>query len=150
MIEQEIACELATFHLQRNNQRVLFQAQITTLKMMKKSVPTNLQQTKMQINLKNSLGPSTSVASISSTPIKVKVQTPLKSPPPKDKPMPQKTPKARQAETLAVQPKQENIRDNIVKTLSEQLLNRLKNVNDLTLTEEEVNNNAIVQYECLE
>lgn len=76
------------------------------------------------------------------TPTKQKtVQTTLKVTPiekkDREKSAIQKTPKVKQQE---VQPKQENIRENVCKTLSEQLLNRLKEVTDLVLTEEEVNN----------
>lgn len=75
------------------------------------------------------------------TPVKPKtIQTTLKgsvTPTNKDRPVPQKTPKSRQAEQPA-QPKQENIREMVCKTLSEQLLLRLKESTDLTLTEEEV------------
>lgn len=67
------------------------------------------------------------------------VQTTLKGAPPKDRdrPQPQKTPKSRQAEQPA-QPKQENIREMVCKTLSEQLMIRLKDAKDLVLNEEEV------------
>lgn len=76
------------------------------------------------------------------TPTKQKtVQTTLKVTPvekkDREKPAIQKTPKAKQQE---IQPKQENIRENVCKTLSEQLMNRLKEVTDLVLTEEEVSN----------
>lgn len=75
--------------------------------------------------------------------------TPIpKTPPtpttPKEKPMPQKTPKSRQAEVASTpQPKTENIRENVRKTLMEQLTNRIKLVDDLKLTEEEISNISV-------
>lgn len=73
------------------------------------------------------------------------VQTTLKATPsspvtPKEKVTPAKTPKIRQIEVQAPQatPKQENIRENVQKTLFEQLTNRLKLDGTLKLTEEEV------------
>lgn len=64
------------------------------------------------------------------------VTTPVKE---KEKPMPQKTPKARAAEEGPIPSnKQENIRENVKKTLLEQLTNRLNMVDDIKLTKEEV------------
>ena len=73
----------------------------------------------------------------------IQIVKPPAPPIPKDKPIPQKTPKSRQAEltnNLAVQPRQENIRDNVRKTLMEQLKTRLKLTKDLKLSDVEVTN----------
>lgn len=78
------------------------------------------------------------------TPTKPKiVQTTLKTVPlerkEREKVAVQKTPKAKQEPSP--QPKhQESIRENVCKTLSEQLMNRLKEAKDLVLSEEEVSN----------
>ncbi|KAF5285659.1 hypothetical protein FQR65_LT13089 [Abscondita terminalis] len=71
-----------------------------------------------------------------SSPVQVKTPTPV---PPKEKVLPQKTPKARQAEETSSQSNQtENIRDNVKKTLFEQLTNRLNLVEDIKLNKEEL------------
>lgn len=85
------------------------------------------------------------------TPPKPKlVQTTLKSPtqttpskpkltpPPKVEKHQQKTPR-KSTPSVDKSKVQESIRDNVKKTLYEQLLARLKEVNDITLSEEEVN-----------
>ena len=56
-------------------------------------------------------------------------------------PMPQKTPKARQAEVCA--PKQENLRDTVRKTFFEQLSNRLKKCEDLKLSDDDLNDEGL-------
>lgn len=60
----------------------------------------------------------------------------------KEKPAQPKIVRSKSSETPPAppQPKQENIRENVRKTLFEQLTNRLKLVDDLKLSEEEVNN----------
>lgn len=85
-------------------------------------------------------------------PLKLKVQTTLKSPPIKHEqpkivtPTPKpKTPRERKQKLVQTpeNPKphaQENIRETVKKTLNEQLLTRLKEVEDIKLTEEEVIN----------
>lgn len=83
------------------------------------------------------------------------VQTVLKSTPAsnkeKEKLILQKIPKSRQPDQATqAQPKQqENIREMVYKTLSEQLLVRLKDVTDLSLTEEEVQYAHCVFNRCL-
>ncbi|KAF5299967.1 hypothetical protein FQA39_LY11340 [Lamprigera yunnana] len=77
------------------------------------------------------------------TPVKPKpVQNIMKTPSPnpiKEKPVPQKTPKSRQTEESITQPSQpENIRDNVKKTLFEQLTNRLNLADDIKVTKEEL------------
>lgn len=67
---------------------------------------------------------------------------PVKAPTPKEK-MPVKTPKPKPQpeQPTTPQPKpQENIRENVQKTVFEQLMNRLKTNEDLKLTEDEVKN----------
>lgn len=115
----------------------MFQQNITGIKIISKQVATP-PRTKL-------IQPAPLVrtpAPISSSSKPKVIQTHLKTPPqttPKDKPMPQKTPKSRQAEETAPQPKkEENIRDNVQKTLLEQLTNRLKLADDIKLTKEEV------------
>ncbi|KAG5896281.1 hypothetical protein JTB14_033575 [Gonioctena quinquepunctata] len=76
------------------------------------------------------------------TPAKEKV-TPVKEKqnPVKEKPAPIKTPKPKKEEQSPVPPSpkpQENIRENVQKTIFEQLTSRLKGNEDLKLTEEEV------------
>lgn len=85
-------------------------------------------------------------------PPKLKVQPTLKSPPVKLEPpkMFTSTPKPKQPrerkQKLIQTPEnpkpqaQENIRETVKKTLNEQLLTRLKEVEDIKLTEEEVSN----------
>lgn len=63
-----------------------------------------------------------------------KVTTPVAK---KEPVVPQKTPRARAAES-SHQPKQENLRETVRKTFFEQLSNRLKNVEDLKLSDDEL------------
>lgn len=86
--------------------------------------------------------PPTTIATPPKPKPTITIPKPISTPPiPKEKPMPQKTPKARQAEVACVaQPKTENIRENVRKTLMEQLTNRIKMVDDLKLSEEEISN----------
>ncbi|KAK4879330.1 hypothetical protein RN001_007476 [Aquatica leii] len=65
----------------------------------------------------------------------VKTPTPT---PTKEKIVPQKTPKSRQAEETSHPNQAENIRDNVKKTLFEQLTNRLNLVDDIKLSKEEL------------
>ncbi|GJQ67593.1 hypothetical protein Trydic_g8399 [Trypoxylus dichotomus] len=113
---------------------------ITGLKIISKVPSSNQQkQTKLIQPVPVNKAPSTT------TPIKSKpsplTKSPSTPPAPKEKPMPQKTPKARQAEIATTpQPKTENIRENVRKTLMEQLTNRIKMADDLKLTDDEVAN----------
>lgn len=70
-----------------------------------------------------------------------KLTPPAPKPSPKEnKPVPVKTPKARQAETPVKRgQKEENIRDNVKKTLLEQLSNRVKLAEGFNLAEDEIN-----------
>ncbi|CAH0557349.1 unnamed protein product [Brassicogethes aeneus] len=86
------------------------------------------------------------VQSVTTTPttpkvkvIQTTIKTNAKTPQAAKQPVPVKTPKARQQEVQAPQAKkQENIRENVQKTLFEQLTNRLKDVEDIKLSEDEV------------
>ncbi|KAI4464945.1 transcription factor s-ii zinc finger domain-containing protein [Holotrichia oblita] len=115
----------------------------TGLKIISKQVPSTNQP--KQTKLINPV-PVTKPQILNAIPVKTKPTTPIPKTPttpttPKEKPMPQKTPKSRQAEVaLTPQPKTENIRENVRKTLMEQLTNRIKLVDDLKLTEEEISN----------
>lgn len=72
--------------------------------------------------------------------LKIKsVQTVLKpTTPVKEKPVQAKVVKSKSVDTPSSHQKQENIRDNVKKTLFEQLTNRLKMVDDIKLTDDEV------------
>lgn len=58
---------------------------------------------------------------------------------------PHKTPKSREAE-VSTPPKPENLRETVKKTFFEQLSARLKKVDDLKLTEDEVSFNTDLYY----
>lgn len=131
-------------HADKKQQQV---KQVTTaqpLKVISKKIP--LQQSPQQQQKVRVLNSEIALKS-QQTPTKPKatVQTTLKvtsiEKKEKERPTVQRTPKPKQQEQSSQQPKQqENIRENVYKTLSEQLMNRLKEAKDLTLSEEEVNN----------
>ncbi|XP_063913585.1 death-inducer obliterator 1-like isoform X1 [Zophobas morio] len=88
---------------------------------------------------------SSSKESIISSPTKIKtIQSPIKvssSPVNREKSAPTKIQKVRHADqpsSSTPQPKQENIRENVQKTIFEQLTNRLKMVDDLKVSEEDL------------
>ncbi|XP_017775816.1 PREDICTED: death-inducer obliterator 1-like [Nicrophorus vespilloides] len=113
---------------------------ITGLKIISKQVTVGAIQSKIKVV---PASPITTRPALTSTPAKIKmVQTKLPMTPlivksDKLQPMPQKTPKARQAE-VPTPPKQENLRETVKKTFFEQLSNRLKKVADLKLTDIEL------------
>lgn len=115
------------------------QTHITGLKIVSKKVALSQQNQAKTKNIQ--LLKVSKTTPPTTPPIKVKtVQTTLKSTAgskEKEKLILHKTPKSRQAEQAA-QPKQENIREVVYKTLSEQLLVRLKEATDLSLSEEQV------------
>lgn len=122
------------------------EANAQTLKIISKKVPLQPspqhQQQQQKMRILNSELPLKSP--VQSNKQKITVQTTLKLPSiekkEKEKSVVQKTPKVKQPEQSPQPKQQENIRENVYKTLSEQLLNRLKEAKDLTLSEEEVNN----------
>ncbi|KAK9744164.1 Transcription factor S-II (TFIIS), central domain [Popillia japonica] len=137
-------------HQPKNQQQIDSTKQhkkITGLKIISKQVSSTNQP--KQTKLINPVPVTKPQVTTTTTPLKTKVTTPIpKTPPtpttPKEKPMPQKTPKSRQAEVASTpQPKTENIRENVRKTLMEQLTNRIKLVDDLKLTEEEISNISV-------
>lgn len=109
-------------------------------KIISKKVVQSQQQPKMRI-LNSELAAK---SQITPTKQKTTVQTTLKMTPiekkDKEKSSVQKTPKTKQEQPANSSKQQENIRENVYKTLSEALMNRLKETKDLTLSEEEVNN----------
>lgn len=110
---------------------------VTNKKVVQQQSPQ--QQTKMRIlnselALRSQVTPSKPKATVQTT---LKLSSVEKKE--KEKPVTPKTPKVKQEHSP--QPKQqENIRENVLKTLSEQLMKRIKEAKDLTLSEEEVNN----------
>ncbi|XP_022913665.2 death-inducer obliterator 1 isoform X1 [Onthophagus taurus] len=116
---------------------------ITGVKILNKNAPSTPQKTVKLIQPVPITRPQSAVTN-TTTPTKPRILNPgvrqqTTPPPPKEKVVVMKTPKARQAE-VNQQPKTENVRDNVRKTLMEQLMNRLKMTDDLKLTPNEVTN----------
>ncbi|RZC42273.1 death-inducer obliterator 1 [Asbolus verrucosus] len=133
-------------HLQKNQQQLIKsppkQGNSPGFKVVSKHVPTS--------QLKHRVQPSLSKEPTVSTPSKVKilhssVKNNVCTSTTKEKSVPMKVPKVRQSEQSSSTPqtKQENIRENVQKTVFEQLTNRLKMAEDLTLSEEELKNISI-------
>lgn len=113
--------------------------QITGLKIISKQINTTPLKTKV-IHALPINKPQTPT---STTPKPKPIQTTLKvvTPTNKEKSPQQKVVRNKSSDTppTPTPPKQENIRENVRKTLFEQLTNRLKMVDDLKLTEDEIN-----------
>lgn len=118
--------------------------QITGLKIISKQIASTSLKAKvihaLPINNKQQIPTAPKTPT---TPKPKPVQTTLKvvTPTNKEKLPPQKVVRNKSSDTppTPTPPKQENIRENVRKTLFEQLTNRLKMVDDLKLTEDEIN-----------
>ncbi|KAK5646151.1 hypothetical protein RI129_004615 [Pyrocoelia pectoralis] len=121
------------------NKPVTTKQLIHGLKIVSKPVTTPLRTKLIQAPPLIKSPPPTVSPTAKPKPVQNRPKTPTPPTPVKEKPVPQKTPKSRQVEEQSPQSnKQENIRDNVKKTLFEQLTNRLNMVEDIKLTKDEL------------
>ncbi|XP_031342377.1 uncharacterized protein LOC116170261 isoform X1 [Photinus pyralis] len=111
--------------------------QVQTFKVVSKQSPTPMRTKLIQPAPLLKSPPAATTPPVKPKPVqRPKTPTPI---PVKEKPVPPKTPKIKQVEEQSPQSnKQENIRDNVKKTLFEQLTNRLNIADDIKLTKEEL------------